>query len=281
MKAIELPPGGSFASAGGALGVTANAWHNGTSYIYKLNGTAVNYVLNSLGGHQWYIAPSGTSGNAITFTQAMTLTSGGALLVNVANAGYQNANSQSLEGNAGYGVLNHAVGTSSGTLYLGFGYNGAGIGSITQNGTTSVAYNTSSDYRLKTDIQPMTGALASVMALRPVTYTWRSDGSDGEGFIAHELAEVCPAAVTGEKDATRIEQYEAEPAVPAVLDADGNELTPAIPAVMAEREVPVYQGIDTSFLVGRLVAAIQEQQAQIEQLKTDFEALLRNKAAHG
>jgi len=119
---------------------------------------------------------------------------------------------------------------------------GSQVGSITGN-TTSTTYNTSSDYRLKENIAPMTGALAKVAALNPVTYTWKIDGSAGQGFIAHELQEVCPQAVTGEKDA---------------VDAEGN---------------PVYQGIDTSFLVATLTAAIKEQQALIEQLTTRIAAL--------
>jgi hypothetical protein len=110
-------------------------------------------------------------------------------------------------------------------------------GSITHTGTTTVAYNTSSDYRLKQNITPMTGALAKVVQLKPVTYKWKSDGSDGQGFIAHELAEVCPDAVTGEKDA---------------VDADGN---------------PKYQGVDTSFLVATLTAAIQELKAEFDEYK--------------
>jgi hypothetical protein len=105
------------------------------------------------------------------------------------------------------------------------------IGAIQQNGASAVTYSTSSDYRLKKDITPMTGALAKLAAIKPVTYKWKVDGSDGEGFIAHELAEVCPNAVTGAKDA---------------VDEDGN---------------PVYQGIDTSFLVATLTAAIQELKA--------------------
>jgi hypothetical protein len=115
-------------------------------------------------------------------------------------------------------------------------------GSITSNGTTT-SYNTSSDYRLKENIQPMQNALARVTALKPVTYKWKSNGSDGEGFIAHELAEVMPDCVTGEKDA---------------VDAEGN---------------PRYQGIDTSFLVATLTAAIQEQQAIITTLTARVAAL--------
>jgi hypothetical protein len=129
---------------------------------------------------------------------------------------------------------------------------------VTTSGTT---YATVSDYRLKTDVAPMIGALAKVMALNPCTYTWKETNKNGQGFIAHELAEVVPDCVTGEKDATRMEQYEISPAVPATYDDDGNELTPAVAAVMGEREVPVYQGIDTSFLVATLTAAIQELKA--------------------
>jgi hypothetical protein len=123
-----------------------------------------------------------------------------------------------------------------------FLFNGAAVGSIICT-ASSTAYNTSSDYRLKDNVQPMTGALAKVQALKPVTYKWKIDGSDGEGFIAHELAEVVPQCVSGEKDAT---------------DADGN---------------PVYQGIDTSFLVATLTAAIQEQQAMIDTMKQEIAEL--------
>ena len=89
----------------------------------------------------------------------------------------------------------------------------------------------------------MQNALDVVAQLNPVTYTWKTDGSDGQGFIAHELQAVVPDCVTGEKDA---------------VDADGN---------------PVYQGIDTSFLVATLTAAIQEQQAIITMLTARIEAL--------
>ena len=119
----------------------------------------------------------------------------------------------------------------------------------------------------------MTGALAKVATLKPVTYKWNVDGSDGEGFIAHELAAVCPHAVTGEKDGTQMQPYQITPAVNATYDEDGNELTPLIDAVMGEREVPQYQGIDTSFLVATLTAAIQEQQALITQLTARITAL--------
>jgi hypothetical protein len=106
----------------------------------------------------------------------------------------------------------------------------------------ATAYLTTSDYRLKNSVAPMTNALAKVAKLKPVTYKWGVDGSDGEGFIAHELAEVCPQAVSGEKDA---------------VDENGN---------------PKHQSIDTSFLVATLTAAIQEQQALIVSLQARLDA---------
>jgi hypothetical protein len=114
-----------------------------------------------------------------------------------------------------------------------FRYAGSIVGSISVTGSATT-YNTSSDYRLKENVAPMVGALDTVLQLKPVTYNWKVDGSDGQGFIAHELAEVVPNCVTGEKDA---------------VDEDGK---------------PVYQGIDTSFLVATLTAAIQEMKAIID-----------------
>jgi hypothetical protein len=154
--------------------------------------------------------------------------------------------------------------TSGGGVLMSFGtVNNWNTGTISTN-NNNTAYNTSSDYRLKENIAPMTGALATVQALKPVTYKWKVDGSNGEGFIAHELQEVCPLAVTGEKDAMQTQQYEVSPAIPATYDEEGNELTPAVEAVIGEREVPKYQGIDTSFLVATLTAAIQELKATVD-----------------
>ena len=124
---------------------------------------------------------------------------------------------------------------TDGTL-IAFHRNVTAVGSISVT-ASATAYNTSSDYRLKENIAPMVGALDTVAQLKPVTYNWKVDGSDGQGFIAHELAKVVPDCVSGEKDA---------------VDEDGN---------------PVYQGIDTSFLVATLVAAIQELKAEIDLLK--------------
>jgi hypothetical protein len=142
-----------------------------------------------------------------------------------------------LNANSGLQMLDSRSNDSSATYrYRLYNTNGL-VGSILTDGSAT-SYNTSSDYRLKNTIAPMTGALAKVALLKPCTYKWNADGSDGEGFIAHELAEVVPQCVTGAKDA---------------VDADGN---------------PVYQGIDTSFLVATLTAAIQELKAEFDAYKS-------------
>jgi len=326
-----------------------NAYRSVASgYLYTTTGYSASlFGSGSTGGFQWNIAPSGTAGNAITFTQAMTLDAGGRLLLTdtstpVADALFSAASSNTTDGawsarvisrntgndtsvfmanwrtnsstknaviaahNAaltGWGNLyvnttdgsasnsgavivggNLLVGTTGNTFgaklnvippYAAVGasfeasnstypciatWNNQGnypakqiafhigasspteVGSITST-ATATSYVTSSDYRLKNTITPMTGALAKVAALKPVAYKWNIDGSDGEGFIAHELAEVCPHAVTGEKDA---------------VNEDGK---------------PVHQGVDYGKITPLLTAALQEAIAKIELLEARLASL--------
>jgi hypothetical protein len=146
------------------------------------------------------------------------------------------------------------------------------VGRIETN-ANSTSYVTTSDYRLKTDVQQMTGASARVQALNPVNFEWLSDGSRVDGFLAHEAQEVAPEAVSGTKDAMRDEEYEVTAAIEATYDDDGNELTPAVDAVMGTRSVPDYQGIDQSKLVPLLTAALQEALAKIDTMETRLSAL--------
>jgi hypothetical protein len=191
-------------------------------------------------------------------TERMRVTSGGTLVVNYPNQSYGEKlavyNSAS-DGNSAFfwhdstgdrDVLivrnERATGTTDGGM-IGFLRAGGGtVGTIYSNGTRTV-YGTSSDYRLKENIAPMTGALNTVAQLKPCTYTWKDGGQASQGFIAHELQEVCPDAVVGEKDA---------------VDANGD--------IKAQQ-------IDTSYLVATLTAAIQEQQAIITDLKARIETL--------
>jgi hypothetical protein len=149
---------------------------------------------------------------------------------------------------------------------------GSEIGSISTT-NTATAYNTSSDYRLKEDDVLMTGATERVKALRPINFAWKVDGSRVDGFLAHEVQEIVPEAITKTKDAMRDEEYEVTPAVKEVRDEDGNVTTEAVAAVMGTRSVPDYQGIDQSKLVPLLTAALQEAITKIEDLTTRLETL--------
>jgi len=133
--------------------------------------------------------------------------------------------------------------TGAGIFLQQFFQAGNHVGTITVSNNNATAYQTSSDYRLKDNPQPMTGALEKVATLKPCTWTWKNTGDEGQGFIAHELQAVCPDAVSGTKDG---------------VDKEGK---------------PIYQGVDTSFLVATLTAAIQEQQALITQLTERITAL--------
>jgi hypothetical protein len=80
-------------------------------------------------------------------------------------------------------------------------WRGASVVGSVSVGASSTAFNTSSDYRLKDNPQPLTGSGAFIDALQPKTWTWKINGEIGTGFIAHEVAEVAPSSVFGEKDA--------------------------------------------------------------------------------
>jgi len=112
----------------------------------------------------------------------------------------------------------------------------------TRNG--NVYYVNNSDYRLKENIVPLTGASERVMQLQPCTFNRiNSPGVVDEGFIAHEVQAVVPTAICGDKDE---------------VDEEGN---------------PVYQGIDQSKMIPLLTAALQEALTTIDQLTARIEAL--------
>jgi hypothetical protein len=178
---------------------------------------------------------------ATSDTERMRITAAGDLLVGATSPTVGANNGTVIYGGADAGIIYmfRASGTDD---QFRFYVNNTNVGRINTT-PSATSYITSSDYRLKENIVPMTGALDKVALLKPVIYKWKVDGSDGQGFIAHELAEVVPDCVSGEKDA---------------VDEDGN-IKP--------------QGIDTSFLVATLTAAIQEQQTIINDLKARIETL--------
>lgn len=114
------------------------------------------------------------------------------------------------------------------------------IGSITRVGTTNaILYNTTSDYRLKTVISPVSDSGTRIDAVEPIEYDFK-DGGRTRGFLAHKFAEVYPNSVSGEKDA---------------VDKDGN---------------PIYQGMQASTpeVMADLIAEIQSLRKRVALLES-------------
>jgi hypothetical protein len=261
-KAIQMGAGGSFSTGSSSItysAIGANYFDNGASR-YIGTGAATLYAQNA-GQHIFYTAPSGTAGNAITFTQAMTLDASGNLRVGTTGAIVASSEklTVAVSGPTNAGVFANGGGATDSTVYIvnqsTSGNNlftqfateaGAGTvrGSITYNRAGGLTvYNTTSDYRAKIVKGAVENALGKVALLKPCTGRMNGASEDIDFFVAHELQEVIPSAVTGEKDAVK------------------------------EDGTPDYQMVDKSAIIPLLTAAIQELKAMIDELKAKVAAL--------
>ena len=127
---------------------------------------------------------------------------------------------------------------------------------------SGVTFNTSSDYRLKENVDYTWDATTRLKQLKPARFNFIIDETNTlvDGFLAHEVSSVVPEAISGTKDAMMDEEYEV---TPAVMDGE----TVVTEAVMGTRSVPDMQGIDQSKLVPLLVKTIQELEARITALE--------------
>jgi len=248
LKFIQI---GNGAGANGAFGVQGNnltqiltnVYSDGTNYKYLASSIEATAYNQTVGKHQWFTAPSGTAGNNATFTQTMTLDSSGTLLV-----GYTTSQVAStlLQVNSSVVATGYVVRNGTGGSY---GPNSFNLNFSTPNvqiwiDTTNLGNITIiSDYRLKENVAAVSGnAISRVMQLNPIQFNrkeigiFKGSNAIEEGFFAHELQDIIPSAVFGEKDA---------------LTVDGG-VQP--------------QSLNWSPIVATLVKAIQEQQAMIELL---------------
>ncbi len=270
-----------------------------TQSSYTAYGTpAIGYVgdaANLFAGSASDFAIRGTAN--VTFgigaSEKMRIDSSGRLIINDTNpSGGDTLTVYNYTiGSAQYGiqVRGNANGYSQYGMRFYDTYNTSMVGSITYN-TTTVSYNTSSDYRLKENVTATWDATTRLKQLNPVRFNFIADADTTvDGFLAHEVQSVVPEAISGTHNGMRDEEYEVSAATgdiytPATDDADevihstdverpeelaeGQQWRETTAAVMGTRSVPDYQGIDQSKLVPLLVKTIQELEARITALET-------------
>jgi hypothetical protein len=283
-------------SAQSNLPVIGHTSHDGSASDLGIcatssGGNVIFYTGNDAAGF-------GTGSN----TERMRIDSSGNVLVGTMSAIASGLYSSSFNGATQNGIVLKTTLASNGTDFIRFiNSSGSVIGEIEQNGASTVAYLTSSDYRLKENVTEDWDATTRLKQLNPVRFNFIADADTTvDGFLAHEVQDIVPEAISGTKDGIRDEEYQVSaatgdiytPAVEATYDEDGVELTAAIDqvihstdverpeelaegqqwrettaAVMGTRSVPDYQGIDQSKLVPLLVKTIQELEARITALE--------------
>lgn len=271
--------GGGVSNNGLTTLFTSNLYYDsGYTPKYIATGVAGSILYNPTGTGGWafYVAASGSAGATATPTQAATIhNSGGVSIGNTTDpgAGSLNVNSalrvsntSTPSGNGGFGGETFIAGASGANVGLFFSNSSANAGVpltiarptdgpgiyFFRNGsaagyiqitTGAISVNNSSDYRLKENVKELTGSLSKILQVRPVTFNWIENGSDGKSVIAHELQQLFPDVVFGEKDA---------------VNEDGS-IKP--------------QSVALGNLIPDLIVAIKEQQSIIDELTTRIKAL--------
>ena len=245
-------------TVGGGSGSSGISIYSGTSSVSRLM-----FADGTSGGAQYdgFIDYNHSSqalgiGTGATGGSDITINSSGQLLLGTtsnnsdsykmivdANGGAKGIDVRGISYNADNGAFRSVP--SGNTTYLFaamLNSSNSTVGSIVVT-SSNTTYNTTSDYRLKENVTTLENGLDRLNQLKPVKFNWIESGQEEEGFIAHEVEEAFPYAVTGEKDAVK----------------DDGTVSP--------------QHMDYGRITPLLVKAIQEQQEQIEQLKTEIEAL--------
>ena len=297
-------------NGGNEGGITIVGASTNTNYIMFADGATGNEAYR---GYLAYNHPGDYLTLASSGSERIRVDTSGNFLVGKLNGSTASSNTGVVLNPSGTSSINSASDTNmifaragTGTMIVFRANNVTTTGTISVSGS-STAYNTSSDYRLKENVVDLTGASARVNQLNPSRFNWIADDTNTlvDGFLAHEVADVVPEAITGTKDAMKDEEYEVTPATgdiytpatEAYVNDDGNDVDAVdevihsadaeqpetledgqqwretTAAVMGTRSVPDYQGIDQSKLVPLLTAALQEALTEIASLKTRVEAL--------
>jgi hypothetical protein len=242
---------------------------NSQLYLYGASGHKANIILNEYGVRAWHVGAGTFSSGRFTISDGSTERimihgNGNVCLGSSDQSPAESTTSTSIRfGTTGktqmsassdYALIVNRVNSEGGVVQ--FRQAGGIRGSISVGGSAT-AYNTSSDYRLKENVVPMSGSIDRLKELKPSRFNFIADADTTvDGFLAHEAQAIVPECVTGEKDAMRTED---------ITDEDGN--------VTGTQEVPDMQGIDQAKLVPLLTSALQDAIAKIEQLESRISAL--------
>lgn len=258
-------------SNGDSLNLTLNRTSNGTDWqtaAWKfqrlVDATTMGYA--AFGYYNWDLGVNTTSylsGSSITGVVTAGVPISGYSFLGT-NSGNQNnyvklgtnaIDSTTVYGYTAYGNLRTTCGYGTGVswysngaaspsgfvpnVHASFWASGTNSGDIRSNANNTTAYNTTSDYRLKKNIVDIDDAIKRIRLLHPVKFEFKDPSNDivYDGFLAHEVQSVAPYAVSGEKDA------------------------------IGDNGQPMYQQIDTSWLVGLLTAGIQDLDQRLQQLE--------------
>jgi hypothetical protein len=202
-KGFQLGSGGAISGHTSTslpwLIATSNAFINSSGDWTRINdGFATRYFARGDDGSQsWWTASNSTAGTTVTFTQAMTLDASGNRQIgttSAVNSARDTIQFQSSSGGTGISLIDAQANNTA--CFAAFYSNTTQIGSITNNGNAAVLYNTTSDQRLKENIQDAASASALIDALQVRQYDWKADGNHQRyGFVAQELVTVAPEAV--------------------------------------------------------------------------------------
>ena len=252
-KAIEAGYAGNafWGVSTSQLSITQNAYYNG-GFKYAANGYATRFQQNT-GTYVWNIAPNNTSGAgaSITFTDAMTLDTSGALVIG-ATAKVSGSTYLSVQGTAGASNImeqkDNATSYGAGNYYQVYFNSSNGVaGGIAHTAATTVNFYTGSDVRLKEQIVDSPSVLQKVLDTKVRSYVWKEDQHAVQyGFIAQELYEHLPEAVGKGDDTETIENPN------GTWQVEYGRLTPM------------------------LVKALQELSTQVTELKAEVQALKGN-----
>ena len=240
---------------GDSLGAVSFQGSDGTEFVEGARIEAVADAATSANDVPTRLVLSTTADGASSPTERMRITNAGRVLFGATAPSAENELFSFQGSNGTLSMFNVTGGASqwpircwntaaSGTINQILFMDGGGTarGSITTN-ASSTAYNTTSDYRLKENVELLAGATERLSQIPVHRFNFIGSDATVDGFLAHEAQAIVPECVTGTKDE---------------VDADGN---------------PVYQGIDQSKLVPLLTAALQEAMERIEQLESEMAAV--------